>query len=353
MDISYKLPNTKSFEDTIDGKKTHLFTLKNRAGMEIALTDYGARLVSALVPDKHGNLVDVVLGFDSIQGYLHAQEKYHGATVGRFANRIANGKFILDEQEYTLSQNNGNNCLHGGPTGFHTKVWDRQVSFRKSITFYYVSPHNEEGFPGEVNASVKYELTDANEIVINFRATSDRKTIINLTNHAYFNLNGEGNGDVLNHLVQINSNQFIAINDSQIPTGTLESVVGTAFDFRHEKKISTSINDDNLQIQYSRGFDHSFINENALSQVAAYAYSEESGVQLETHSDYPTVHFYSGNYLSDDQGKSGNKYLRNGGLCFEAQHYLDNPNQSQFPSITVEPNQDYNYTIIYKFGIRK
>src|SRR5690606_25853200 len=214
MSTSYILPEVEKFEGNLNGKNTHLFTLKNRAGMQIALTDYGARLVSALVPDKNGNLIDVVLGFDSIEGYLKAKELYHGATIGRFANRIANGKFVIDGQEYTLPQNNGTNCLHGGPEGFHTKVWDRQVSFRKKVTFYYVSPDGEGGFPGEAKISVTYELTDDNEIIINFRATAEKRTIINLTNHAYFNLNGEGNGDILNHLVQINSNRFIEINEN-------------------------------------------------------------------------------------------------------------------------------------------
>ena len=353
MSTSYSIPDQTNFEGNFQGKNTHLITLKNRAGMQIALTDYGARLVSALVPDKNGNLIDVVLGFDSIEGYLSAKEFYHGATIGRFANRIANGKFSIDQNDYTIPQNNGSNCLHGGPDGFHSKVWDRQVSFRKKVTFYYVSPDGEAGFPGEVNVSVTYELTDDNEILINFRASSDRPTIVNLTNHAYFNLNGEGNGDILNHAVQINAHEFIEINRDQLPTGNLKNVVNTAFDFREETKIVDRISIEDEQLRFAKGFDHSFINENAYSQVAASAYSPESGITLELYTDYPTVHLYTGNYLSDDLGKFGNKYLQNGGLCFEAQHYLDCPNQSTFPDVLIEPDKEYNFNMKYKFCIRK
>ena len=353
MSISYSIPEAENFESTLSGKNTHLFTLKNRAGMQVALTDYGARLVSALVPDKNGELIDVVLGFDSITDYLNAQELYHGATIGRMANRVGNGKFQLNDVEYTLPQNNGTNCLHGGPEGFHTKVWDRQVSFRKKVTFYYVSPNNEAGFPGEVNASITYELTDDNELLINFRASSDRPTVVNMTNHAYFNLNGEGNGDILNHAIQINSNAFIEINDNQLPTGNLKSVLDTPFDFREESKIAPKIGVADPQLQFAKGFDHSYINENAYSQAAALAYSSESGITLELFTDYPTVHLYTGNYLSDDQGKSGKKYLQNGGFCFEAQHYFDFPNQPTFPDIVVEPGKEYNFNMKYKFGIRK
>lgn len=353
MSTSYSIPDQTNFEGNIQGKNTHLITLKNRAGMQVALTDYGARLVSALVPDKNGDLIDVVLGFDSIEGYLTAKEIYHGATIGRFANRIANGKFSIDQDEYTIPQNNGSNCLHGGPDGFHAKVWDRQVSFRKKVTFYYVSPDGEAGFPGEVNVSVTYELTDDNEILINFRASSDRPTVVNLTNHAYFNLNGEGNGDILNHAIQINAQEFIEINGDQLPTGNLKNVVNTAFDFREETKIVDRISTEDQQLHFAKGFDHSFINENAYSQVAASAYSPESGITLELYTDYPTVHLYTGNYLSDDLGKSGKKYLQNGGFCFEAQNYLDYPNQSTFPCVLVEPNKEYNFNMKYKFCIRK
>lgn len=349
----YSLPDTKDFEDKIDGKNTHLFVLANRTGMQIALTDYGARLVSALVPDKHGNLVDVVLGFDSIQGYVNAQEKYHGATIGRFANRIANGKFSLDDVEYTLPQNNNSNCLHGGNQGFESKVWDRQVSFKKNIDFYYISPDGEEGFPGEVKVNVNYELTNENEIKITLRATTDKKTVINLTNHAFFNLNGEGNGDILNHFVQIKSNDFIPLNENQIPLGSTASVAGTGFDFTSSNKIVDQINSNEDQIQIANGFDHTFVNNNPVSIPVASAYSEESGILLEVSTDLPGLHLYTGNFLANDTGKSGNQYLRHGGLCFEAQHYPDSPNQPSFPNIELLPGQKYVQSIIYRFSLVK
>ncbi|GGH04452.1 galactose mutarotase [Sphingobacterium alkalisoli] len=350
---TYSLPKPSDFAHTINGKNTHLIILTNRAGMQVALTDYGARLVSALVPDKRGNLVDVVLGFDSIHGYLGAKEKYHGATIGRFGNRIANGKFNLDGTEYTLAQNNGPNSLHGGEGGFHSKVWDRQVSFKQKVDFYYVSPDGEEGFPGEVKVKVCYELTNENEIIIRFRATTDKPTVINLTNHAYFNLNGEGNSNILDHLLQIPSTHFIPIDDNQIPFGNEAPVENTPFDFRTLKKISQDIGDDDLQIKAGTGYDHTFINPNPLSQAAATAYAEDSGIQLQVYTTEPGIQLYTGNFLSADSGKSGNEYQKRGGFCFEAQHYPDSPNQPNFPNVVLRPGEEFQSQISYKFNIVK
>lgn len=349
----YKLPDSKNFEQQVQGQNVHLLTLQNRAGMQIAITDYGARLVSALVPDKHGNLIDVVLGFDSINGYLTAQEKYHGATIGRVANRIGKGKFLLDDKEYPLTTNNGTNCLHGGHEGFHSKVWDRQVNFKKEVTFYYVSADGEEGFPGEVKVNVTYQLTEENEIVIRLRATADKRTVLNLTNHAYFNLNGEGNGDILNHQVTIHADHFLPIKDDQTPIGSIIPVEGSAFDFRETKKIVQDINSQEEQITLAKGYDHTYVNTHPISSVIAEAYAEESGILLQVCTDNPGLHLYTGNFLADDIGKSGHRYLTNGGLCFEAQYFPDSPNRATFPSVIIEPGKDYEHTIIYKFGIRK
>lgn len=349
----YKLPDTKAFESCLNNKNTHLLTFVNRAGMQIAVSDYGARLVSALVPDKHGNLVDVVLGFDTITGYTDAGEQYHGATIGRYANRIAHGSFKINDIPFTLAQNNGENSLHGGPNGFHTKVWDRQVSLQKQVDFCYISPDGEEGFPGTVNVNVSYELTNENEIKIRFRATTDKKTVINLTNHAYFNLNGEGNGDILNHILQIPATTYIPINSKQIPIGELLPVENTAFDFRTPKKIVESINSPEEQIQYAQGYDHGFINQSTISTPAATAYSQESGILLEVYTSQPSIHLYTGNFLSNDLGKSGHRYLRHGGFCFEAQHYPDSPNQKNFPNVILAPGEELDQTIIYKFSLKK
>ena len=350
---TYKLPLAKDFEGKLNNKNTHLITLTNRAGMQVALTDYGARLVSALVPDKNGDLIDVVLGFDSIGGYLNAVEPYHGATIGRYCNRIAKGKFSLEGKEYTLAQNNGNNSLHGGVEGFHTRVWDRQVSFNKLVNFYYVSPDGEEGFPGEVKTTVTFELSNLNEIIIKFRAFSDTPTVLNLTNHAYFNLNGEGNGDVLNHEITIHSDEFLPLDENQIPTGEVFLVEGTAFDFRQAKPLAADINSQEEQIQIAKGFDHSFINKRTLSEPIAKAYSKQTGIELQVFSDEPAIHLYSGNFLSDDLGKSGRKYLRYGGFCFEAQHYPDSPNQPKFPSVILTPGEVFESEIRYKFTVNK
>lgn len=351
---NYQLPKTKNFLGNIDGKNTHLFVLKNKCGMQIALTDYGARLVSTLTPDKHGNLVDVVLGFDTLPKYLEAKEQYHGATVGRYANRIANGEFTLDGQTYNLPVNNGSNCLHGGPDGFHTKVWDRQVNnFERSIDFYYVSPDGEGGFPGELTTNVCYQLTDNNEIIIHFRAKSTKKTVLNLTNHAYFNLNGEGNGNVLQHILQIPSTSYLPSNADQIPLGEVAPVQETAFDFRIAKPIGQDINKADEQLQIAQGYDHGFLHDGDTTAAAASVYSEQSGVTLTLYTSQPSVHLYTGNFLADDIGKNGQQYVKHGGFCLEAQHYPDSPNHPTFPSVVIEPEEVFESTIIYKFGLQK
>lgn len=350
---NYKLPKAKNFLNKIDNKNTHLFILKNKRGMQIALTDYGARLVSALTPDKKGNLLDVVLGFNSLPEYIDAREQYHGATIGRYANRIAHGKFNLDGKEYKLTLNNGTNSLHGGVNAFHTKVWDRQVnSYENSINFYYVSPEGEGGFPGEVTTNVCYELSDDNEIIIQFRAKTTKKTILNLTNHAYFNLNGEGNGDILQHVLHIPATEFLPCNVDQIPIGKA-TVKNTAFDFTTAKRIGQHINEPEEQLKIAQGYDHGFTHSGNLSSSAASVYSEQSGVTLDLYTSQPSVHLYTGNVLADDIGKSGQPYIKHGGFCLEAQHYPNSPNESDFPSVFLHPDEEFHQIIIYKFGIIK
>lgn len=352
--VIYSLPDYPDFEYKIDGKKTHLFTLKNRTGMQVAFTDYGARIVSILVPDKAGNLRDVVLGFNSIHEYIRADEQYHGATIGRFANRIAQGHFHLDGEKYTLQQNNGRNSLHGGPKGFHSKVWDRRTSFKKKIDFCYISPDGEEGFPGNLKVTVSYELTEFNEIVIKYKAETDKKTVINLTNHAYFNLNGEGQSDILNHILHIPSDYFLPIDEHQIPIDGKVSVTGTAFDFRSPKKIATDINNDEEQLKRGHGYDHTLVNSQSFSQVAATAYSPDSGIRLEVFTTEPGIQLYTGNFLSgNDIGKSGSAYPSRSGFCFETQHYPDSPNRPQFPSVLLESGQSWESETIYRFSLKK
>lgn len=351
---NYRLPDFKDFTHNIDGKNTHLFVLKNRGGMQVAFTDYGARIVSILVPDKTGTLRDVVLGFNSIHEYLQAEEQYHGATIGRYANRIAKGQFSLDAEDYPLQQNNGSNSLHGGPAGFHSKVWDRRTSFKKKIDFCYISPDGEEGFPGKLKVYVSYELTEDNEIIIKYNAETDKKTIVNLTNHAYFNLDGEGEGDVLHHVVSLPADHFLPIDENQIPLENEKPVAGTVFDFRSPKKIGEDIDKDEVQLTRANGYDHTFVNRQPIAKVAASAYSSRSGVRLEVFTTEPGVHLYTGNFLSDkDIGKSGRPYFSRSAFCFETQHYPDSPNHPQFPSVVLEPGQFFESETIYKFSIKK
>ncbi|MFD1769356.1 aldose epimerase family protein [Sphingobacterium suaedae] len=352
--MTYQLPLPKDFEYNIDGKNTHLILLRNRTGMQVAFTDYGARIVSILVPDKYGDLRDVVLGFNSIHKYIQADEQYHGATIGRFANRIANAEFALDGNTYRLEKNNGNNSLHGGPSGFHTKVWDRQVSFKKKVDFYYVSADGEEGFPGNLKVNVSFELTEANEIVIRYKAETDKKTVLNLTNHAYFNLNGEGHSDILNHILHIPSDQYLPVNENLIPKGGETPVTDTPFDFRTPKKISADIEKENIQLKRANGYDHTYVNTQPFSTAAATAFSQHSGIQLEVFTTEPGIQLYTGNFLSgNDTGKSGGKYTPRSAFCFETQHYPDSPNQPRFPSVILEAGEVFESETIYRFSLKK
>lgn len=352
--MNVNLPKHKNFIDTVNGKKTHLIVLKNRSGMQVAFTDYGARIVSILVPDKNGELRDVLLGFSSIQQYLNAKEKFHGATIGRFANRIARGSFTLNEHQYTLPINNGENSLHGGTSGFHDKVWDRQTSFKKKIDFYYTSADGEEGFPGNLRVNVSFELTENNEIRIKYRAISDKDTVINLTNHSYFNLNGEGNGDILSHELTIPSTHYIPINKNQIPLGHEALVEGTAFDFNTAKAIGNRIKEDDSQLGHGNGYDHTFVNKQPLHNVAASAFSKESGIRLDVMTTEPGIQLYTGNFLSkDDVGKSGKNYGPNQAFCLETQHFPDSPNQPNFPSVILKADTEFNSETIFRFSVCK
>lgn len=350
----YTIPSPQQFIGKYDGKNTHLILLQNSSGMQVALTDYGARVVSVIVSDKFGDPTDVVLGFGSIAEYWEATEKYHGATVGRYANRIANGRFKLDGSTYELKQNNGTNSLHGGERGFHDRVWDRQVSFEHKVDFYYVSPDGEEGFPGNVKVHVSYELTNENELRIRFRAATDRRTVLNLTNHAYFNLEGEGSGNVLEHAIQIPARHFLPLTEEQVPTGERQSVERSAFDFSTLRKIGDAISLGDAQLDIANGFDHSFVNTQALSLPAATAFAEKTGIQLDIFTSEPSIHLYTGNSLDgSDTGKSGNTYGQRAGFCFEAQHFPDSPNQPDFPSVILEKGKEYKAETTYKFSIKK
>lgn len=350
---TYTLPIPRDFLSNHKGKNTHLFILTNKRGMQVSLTDYGARIVSVLVPDRQGKLIDVVLGFGDIKSYMDAQEQFHGATIGRYANRIANAGFELEGHYHQLEENNGSNCLHSGSSGFHNKVWDRRVSLNKQIDFYYESFDGEGGFPGVLKTLVSYELTDENSLVIKFRAVTSKPTVFNPTNHAYFNLKGEGQGDVLDHYLKLNSGEFLPLTKQQVPQGDFQKVKESAFDFEDFKRFDEGLKKGGEQLELAGGYDHSFKLDGSLDRAAAVAYSEESGVQLSLYTDMPSVHLYTGNFLADDRGKLGQKYLTNGGFCLEAQFYPDSPNQKHFPSVKLTPEQVFQKTIIYNFGIKK
>lgn len=348
---NYSIPDSKNFESTRHGKNTHLFVLKNSGGMHVAFTDYGARIVSILVPDKNGDLRDVVLGFNSIQEYYDAKEAYHGATIGRFANRIANGKFQLADKQYALDTNNGPNALHGGPDGFHNQVWNRRVNFENKVDFIYTSEHGEEGYPGKLTVHCSYELTDENELIIRYQASTDQPTIVNLTNHAYFNLDGEDAGSILNHVVTIPSEEYLAINEFQIPTNKT-SVEHTAFDFRKAKQLGESIQSPEDQLSFAKGYDHSFVLGQDSTEPCATATGSNSGIKLEVFTTYPAVHLYSGNFLNGiDKGKRGSTYQPNDAFCLECQFFPDSPNRKDFPSCELLPNETFKAMITYKFGV--
>jgi len=351
---SYILPKLSDFEEKINGKKSHLIILRNARGMAVALSDYGARVVSILVPDKHGKATDVVLGFSRIEDYLNAHERFHGVTVGRFANRIANGEFRLQGKTYHIEPNNGPNVLHGGKTGFHNKVWDRRITDQESVGFYLISPDEEGGFPGNLTVSITYSINEDNELIMNYRAHTDRPTVINFTNHTYFNLNGEGENSITNHHVQINADAYLPVNQTQIPTGEIKAVSGTAFDLRQKKSVGSQMEMPDPQLRDANGYDHTFVLEKGNRKAAARIGSPLTGIYLEVFTTEPGVQFYTGNSLGGhDKGKRGKPYQKHGAFCLETQHFPDSPNQEKFPSCVIRPGQVFTSETRYKFSVSK
>lgn len=345
------LPKKKDFEKTIDGKKSHLFVLRNTNGAFVAVTDYGARIVSILVPDKHGNLVDVVLGYNHIDDYI-TDDFYLGAIIGRYANRIAKGEFHIHDKLYTIHPNSDGHALHGGEKGYHNRVWDRRQSFEQNaIDFYLLSPDGDGGFPGELNIRVNYTLTDDNELIISYRAHGDQDTVLNLTNHTYFNLNGEGKEDILNHHLKINSSQYLDIDEQLIPTGKIHEVNNCPFDFREFKAIGNDIKANNPQIQHANGYDHTFINNQEEGKALAEVFSPDTGIKLKVFTTQAGLQFYSSNYLNCKKaGKSNIPYGVHSAFCLETQHFPDSPNRSEFPSTLLKKGDEFISKTIYKFS---
>lgn len=340
------------FVSEVEGKPTALYVLKNKNGAEACITNYGGRLVSVMVPDKNGKMTDVVLGYDNIGQYVQSDGNY-GALIGRYGNRINQGKFTLDDIEYTLPQNNGAHCLHGGPQGYHARMWDAKQLNDQALELTYLSKDGEAGFPGNLDIKVTYTLTDDNAVGIKYEATTDKKTVVNLTNHSYFNLSGVPGSDVLDQLVMINADNYTPVDSTLIPVG-ISPVDGTPLDLRTPVAIGKQINDPFQQLQFGRGYDLNWVlNTNGDKNVlAAKAYSPTSGIALEVYTNEPGIQFYTGNFMDGkDTGKHGVLYPHRGALCLETQHYPDSPNHPDFPSVVLNPGEKYLSECIYKFTV--
>jgi aldose 1-epimerase len=341
------------FGKTADGAPVQIYTFTNKNGLEARITNYGGIVVSLKAPDRKGAMADVILGFDTLHDYLTSSSPYFGALIGRYGNRIGHARFTLDGVEYKLAANNGPNSLHGGTHGFNQAVWTPRELPDGGLELTYLSKDGEEGYPGNLKAIVTYHLTDANELKIDYVATTDKDTVLNLTNHAYFNLQGEGNGDILNHRVTVNADRFNPVDAGLIPTGELRPVSGTPFDFRKATAVGARIEQNDDQLKLGKGYDHNWIlNENGdAPRLAARVEEPASGRVLEVITDQPGVQFYTGNSLNGTiKGKGGKPYGRFSGLCLETQHFPDSPNQPKFPSTVLKPGQQFHSTTIYRLS---
>jgi aldose 1-epimerase len=346
----------EDFGKTPDGRAVSLYTLSNRSGAEARVSTYGGAIVSLTMPDRRGRFADVVLGFDDLEGYL-AQDFYIGVLVGRYANRIGGARFTLGGVEYKLAANNGPHNLHGGLKGFDKVVWQARPLPRRggaALELTYLSPDGEEGFPGNLSVRVVYTLTDRNELRVDYYATTDKDTIVNLTQHSYFNLAGEGVGDILDHRLMINASHFTPTDSTSIPTGQLRAVRGTPLDFSRPTRIGARINADDEQLKYGNGYDHNFVvsGRAGVLRKAAEVSEPTTGRVMEVWTTEPGMQFYTGNYLAVERGKGGKPYPRRTGFCLETQHYPDSPNKPHFPSTTLRKGSRYRTTTVYKFSAR-
>ncbi len=331
-----------------EGYKVFLFTLENSKGMKVKLTNYSGAIVSIIVPDKNGNFDDVVLGYDDLNGYVNGTS-FQGALVGRYANRIANAKFTLNGEEIELRANEGINSLHGGKIGFNRRVWTIDETTDNSVTFGYFSPDGEENFPGNLKVTCTYTLTEDNELKLEYKGKSDADTILNMTNHSYYNIGGIHSGSVLSQIVQINAESYTPVNENLIPTGEIASVEGTVFDFREPKAICRDLDKSDLI-----GYDHNFmLGEPHVMREAAVVYDPETGREMRVSTDKPAIQFYTAIGLQGEIGKDGAIMKIQTALCLESQYAPDSPNQPNFPSCVLKKDEEYNFTTIYKFGVRK
>ncbi len=346
----------QAFNKSLNGATAKLFTLKNKNGLELSITNYGGRIVSLMVPDRSGKFEDVVLGYSSLDGYLNGNEQYFGAAIGRYGNRIAKGGFKLDDVNYKIAVNNGPNALHGGIKGFSMKVWDAKQNSDQELELTMVSPDMDEGYPGMLKVMIVYRLTDQNEVSIYYSASSNKPTVINLTNHSYFNLHGAGNKDILDHVLMINADHFTPVDPTLIPTGKLEPVKGTPFDFTTPATVGSRINDKHEQLTFGLGYDHNFVLNKEKDQkisLAASVYDPISGRFMQVFTNEPGVQFYCGNFLKGKEiGKENKPYGFRSALCLETQHFPDSPNHPEFPSVVLRPGQIYSSACMYKFSVK-
>lgn len=344
------------FGATPDGRSVELFTLTNAGGMQVQTISYGAAITSIKAADRNGVFGDVALGFDSLDGYL-SNPHYLGVVVGRYANRIANARFTLDGREYALAANLGRNSIHGGVKGFDKAVWSAEPFERADgvgVVYTHTSPDGDEGFPGALAVRVTYTLNEANELTIDYHATTDKPTVVNLTQHTYFNLAGEGSGSVLDHELMINADYYTPVDPNGIPTGTLASVAGTPFDFRTRTRIGARMAEDHPQLKLGKGYDHNFVINRQANELALAARVKEptSGRMLEVRTTAPGMQLYAGNFLDGKLiGKAGEPYGEYTGLCLETQHFPDTPNQPTFPSATLRPGETYASRTVYAFSV--
>lgn len=350
------IPDSAGFKGDVEGKAVALYVLKNKNGAQVAITNYGGRIVSLLVPDKNHHFIDVVLGYDKLKSYQKKGEPFFGALIGRYGNRIAKGKFTLDGKTYQLQLNDGVNTLHGGTDGFYRKVWDARKINDQMLELAYFSKDGEAGYPGNLSVKVTYELTGDNELKISYAATTDKNTIVNLTNHAYFNLNGAGDSTITDHLLMINADGFTPVDATLIPTGKIEKVAGTPFDFNKAISIGERINTDNQQLKYGKGYDHNFVlrKGKGLHKVATVT-SPKTGIVMDVLTEEPGLQFYSGNFLTgkDKDGKGNITYPHRSAFCLETQHFPDAPNQHAFASTELKPGTEYKTLTIYRFSVQQ
>ncbi|QJD97432.1 galactose mutarotase [Mucilaginibacter robiniae] len=349
-----QLPAASGFDKIIDGKAVKLYTLKNTKGIQAAVTNYGGRLVSLLIPDGKGKTVDVVAGPGSADDYEEAKGNYYGALIGRYGNRIGNAEFKLEGKTYKLNNNDGPNTLHGGKAGFDVKVWDAKQVDDHTLELTYLSKDGEESFPGNLNVKVTYVLNDDDAIEVHYEATTDKPTIINLTNHTYWNLNGNGSGSILKHSLELNADGFTPVSNTLIPTGEIRPTANSPFDFRKPAEIGSRVGEGDTQLKFGKGYDHNFVlNKHTLQTPIAKVQGDVTGIMMEVFTEEPGIQFYTGNFMKGDyKFKGGVKDAYRTAFALETQHFPDSPNKPNFPTTELKPGQTYKTTTIYKFSAK-